>query len=719
MINLKNALIPYPKEVRETKEKIKVGRFNDKVKILSDTESGEVFCHGTDTLRKKLLSLGAIECAEVTEEIFCFDIRIDENYKAFHKTSSSEAYAFDINSDGVSLCARSEAGVYYGILTLCELFFIENGEVFMPAVSVVDWPDFADRAQFAEGRYGSDFMTRQQWFDMIDYFSKMKFNCVCIGLYGCWPVQYDNSLQEYLYIPFKKYPQLKTPRSIKYYSVKNHEYVLKHDVLPEMFREDFFGELIRYGKKRNVRVEPMFNSLGHNTVIPREFPRLSAKDENGNDTGFGFCTESDETVAFMCDLYDEIIDRYLKPNNIDSIALGLDEVLNSMGIDKNDMKKEYSYLCKCEKCRRFEEKELMLRYIIKLCKHLKKRNMKNIYIYQDMLLYDYDVINEEMKKRFIDEGIYDVTVIDWWSYDVGDAFFLGRKKDVTNIFRSTIKPMTGYFHWTFPTETNQNIKECVELAKELNFEGVRAYTGFDYCYDKNFLYQADVSWNTDMLSRDDFEERYASRLSKNNLSAAYTALRYMKDIMSDDKKDNLMHSLFDYYAHSYLRKERPYPRSYPSEVYSEMLSDEKKYINYLENVYCKAKTAYDIFKNRCTQSGLCAVWQLTAKQYYVSADEFLTIFRLSKYLSCESCDSASLLSELDRLIKAREDLMYDAETVRISGNAYHYLRGMTIIRQYLTDLRDYAEKAFSEGRKPVLDLENLDYVKSPIYDFLR
>lgn len=719
MIDIKSMLIPYPQKVSEVNGIAVIGEYNSKVNIVCDKYYGEVFNHAVYTLKEKLLNLAAIECIDDCRTAFVINIKIDKDYDAYKNIKNEEAYYIDIKKEGALICAYDEAGVFYGVLTLCSLLFKENEKACLPIISVTDWPDFPDRTQFIECRYGSDFMTKKQWFDMIDYFSEMKFNGITIGLYGCWPVQYDKALQEYLFIPIKKYPQLKTPRDIKYYSVKNRQYVIKRDVLPVIFEEDFFGELISYGKKRNIKVVPMFNSLGHNTLIPREFPRLSAKDEKGNDTGFGFCTESDETFQFMCDVYDEIIDRYLISNEIDSIVIGLDEVIDSMGIDKSDLKKKFSYLCRCEKCRQFEEKELMIRYIIKICKYLKSRGMKNIYIYQDMLFYNYDVINEELKERFIKEDIYDVVVIDWWSYDVGDTLFLGRAKDVTNIFRSTIKPMTGYFHWAFPTEVNQNIKECVEIARDLNFEGVRAYTGFDYCYDKNFLYQADVSWNTSMLDCEDFEARYSKRLCPENPTAAYTALVCMKDIMSNDRKDNFMHSVFDYYMHSYIKSDLPYPRCYPGEVYSTVLNDEEKYVCYLETVYGKAKAAYDIFKTQCSQTRLCDIWQLSAKQYYVTADEFLTLTRFSKNYASGNSNEFNLLYELERLISNREELMSDGETIKISGNSYHYLRDMTIIRQYLVDLKVYVKDMIAKGKKPKLDIINLDYLKSNIYDFFR
>ncbi len=712
MTDLKAKLIPYPQKVSEIKGIRKLCSLNSAYSINYCKDSGAVLNYGVDYLTSKLTAIGALK---KTNEGGAFVIDIELSSSVEHL----EGYTLEINADSILLKSQTEAGALYGIYTLCQLFFVESGTVCLPMVSIEDYPDFADRSQFAECRYGSDFMTKEQWFDMLSYFSEMKYNKVVIGLYGCWPVQYDGELQEYLYIPFKKHPELTTPRSIKYYSPSKKEYVIKENVLPTMFEEDFFGDLIEYGAKMNIKVIPMFNSLGHNTLIPRVHPELSAKDENGVDTGFGVCTESDATIEFMSELYDEIIDRYLVPNDIHSITIGLDEVLDSMGIDKNNLKKKFSYLCRCEKCRQFEEKELMIRYIIRLSKHLISRGMKDIYIYQDMLFYDYDVINEELKTRFIEEGIYDNVVINWWSYDVEDKLFRGRSDELNNIFRSIIMPMTGYFHWSYPTETNQNIYENTMIADKLGYEGVRTYTGFDYCYDKNFRYQADVTWNKSMLEYKDFEKRYAPMLSKNNSGEAYTALCNMKKVMLNDHKDNKFVQYMDVYMHTYINPDKPYPRSWPGDVYTEITSKRDEYIPYLTEIYTKAKSAYDIFNSSCDNSYLCDVWKLSAMQYYVSANEFLRLTSLYDEYQAGSIDEFTILSEIEKLIASREELMFFGEKIKISGNSYHYLRDMTIYRQYLIDIRDYVKKCISDKQEVIFDITNLTYLKSDIYDYLR
>ena len=705
-MNINKKLIPSVQDFSCTGEKISL--CGKKTEFDFDKNS-EILSNGADYVSKRLKELGYMQGSDTS---FVISVRLSENNEKLKNIKSNEAYILSVSSDGAKITASDIPGAFYGLVTLSNLFEKENGDVFINGVSIVDYPDFTDRGQFIESRYGTEFLKKQDWFDMIDYFAKMKYNKIIASLYGCWPVQYDCELQEYLFIPFKNHPELKTPKHVKYYSPKKGEYIIKENVLPCIFEEDFFGEVVAYGKKRCIDVEPMFNSLGHNSLIPRVYPELSAKDEKGNDTGFGFCTESKKTFDFMCGLYDEIIEKYMAPYDIKSISIGLDEVLDSIGIDRNDMKKKFSHLCKCENCRNYEEKELVVRYIIKICKYLKSKGIKNIYIYHDMLLYNYDIINEDLKKRFIDEDIYDVAVIDWWSYDAGEKLFEGRASDVNNLFRSTMKPMTGYYQWSIATETNQNIKECVKIAKDLNFEGVRVYTGFDWCYDKNFFYQADVIWNTKGLESDDFEERYAYNFESIDYKKLTDAFKVMSEIMRHDNKENQMHNVFEYYMHSYFRAHLPYPRNYPSEAFVTLLGDEEKYITYLENTFQKADFALDIFKTCLGKSKMADMWILNALQYKNDTNEFLTLTDMYKSYNDGKTDEHKLLSVVRELISEREKMMEFAEKVKIEANGIWYLRNMSVLLQYLVDLESYLSKEISKGEKPKFDIRDLSYILS-------
>ncbi len=232
-----------------------------------------------------------------------------------------EAYCLDINQGDITIYANEGKGAFYGAQTLNQLIKIERNLLVLPVCKINDWPDKRHRGLFVENRYGTDRMTLHDWRKLIDYMASMKMNFLGVGVYGCWCIQYQNEISEYLYLPINKYPDLKTRRKVVYYSILNNKWETI-DYLPEMYEADFFGELIKYGKSKNIIVSPQFNSMGHNTLIPRLYPEVSARDEQGKLTGFGFCTLIDKTYNVLFEIFDEIIDRYLMPNGINWFNIG-------------------------------------------------------------------------------------------------------------------------------------------------------------------------------------------------------------------------------------------------------------------------------------------------------------------------------------------------------------------------------------------------------------
>ena len=315
----------------------------------------------------------------------------------------------------------------------------------------------------------------------------------------------------------------------------------------------------------------------------------------------------------------------------------------------------------------------MVAHIIKLCKHLKERGMKHIYIYHDMLYHHFNIVNEELRELFKKEGIYDEVVLDWWTYEDPKHLFWDKADGVNNLFHSVIKPDTGYYNWTLPTENNENIRACAKKAKELSFEGMESYSSFEYCYDKNYLTLADVSWNNDGIDRmDEFNERYAYRNYPDSTARAVNVFNGLFDAMKDETGEMYMNRAcykFDYYFYCY-RKPDLSLKDFPGGAYQLIKDDEKTFIPYLEYLKQKAAPAVEFFENCANSSQMNQNWLLTAKQYYVLADEYLTIYGLYKSYNASLTDGHGVICELERLIREREALMLLAENVRIPATSY-------------------------------------------------
>lgn len=706
MTDIVKTLIPKPQKVEDRKELVKIAEFNKFSCDVVLSIEGDIPCEAKNLIKKKLYDI----CVTDTLGSYKITLKTDSQNPAFKDIDKNEAYFIDISETEAVLCGIDEAGLFYAATTLVQMLSSKCNDIFLPKCYILDWPSFEKRGHFVESRYGSEFFTLSDWYDFVDYMASMKLNRLTIGVYGCWGHQYDNRKMEYIYVPIKKYPELKTPKNSKYYSVKENKWVHEDDIIPPIYNEDLLGKIIAYGKKKNVLVKPLFNSLGHNTLLPAVFPEISAKEDDGTPKKIGFCTNNDKTYEVLFNIYDEIIERYLKPNEIYDFHIGLDEVGES-------------YICRCEKCRDKEHSYLMTEHIIKLCKHLKEKGMKHVYIYHDMLYQEFDIINEKLKERFISEGIYDVVVIDWWSYEDPVHLFYNKADGVNNIFHSVIKPDTGYYHWAIPTENNENIRACALLAKKLSFEGIESYSSMEYCYDKNYLTLADVSWNDNEIEKiDEFNERYACKYYPEKAMQAAEIFNGLHNIMKDETRESYINRAcfkLEYYFYGYRNKQTGLPKDFPGGVYKLIAENEKEYTHYLKFLKENAAPAVEFFVNSGNVSLINSIWLLTSKHYYALSDEYLTIYSLYKDYNSDKCDAAKVINELERLISQREKLMLLAEEVRIPPNRSTYLRNMSVFRQYMLDLRDYFKKTLEIGKKPKLDVMDLSYAMSSKFEFLR
>jgi len=705
MTELKNILIPLPKKIEQTDGSFSTAPFGGTVHIIA--RGGAMAAEGAKHIEEKLASLASVKNAP--ELAYRIVLTTDETDPAFAGIDSGEAYFLRTGETETVLCGKTEAGTFYAAVTLCQMLSLKGGTVLLPRAYILDYPDLPYRGHFFECRYGTEFMSLADWKEAVDYLAESKCNHLNIGVYGCWGYQYDSTPVQFLYLPLKKYPQLKTEKTIKYYSVQKGKWIHKEHLLPTMYEEDFLPEIIRYAKKKNITVSPTFNSLGHNTLLPRTFPEMAAKEEDGTPKPHGFCTKNEKTFEILYSIYDEIIDRYLKPEGLTEFAIGLDEVGDP-------------YKCRCPQCVDSTHAQLMVDYMIRVCKYLKSRGMTRIYVYHDMLFHEFDVVNEDLKQRLVDEDIYNEVILDWWTYEDPSKLFWGKADKVNGLFRSHIKPYTGYYSWCLPTEHTENIRACLKLAKQHGFEGMVAYGTYDLCYDKNFLTLSEVAWNTDTVDDEDgFNKKYARRTYPRAPHGAYSALQSLGDIMKDDNRSSYFNRLlkhFEYYFYSYRVGEERTLKNFPGDGFNLLREKGDVFVPYLMMIREKVGDALSFLENAPDASRIHDQWLLTARQYYADADEYLTVYNLWQMYSDGASDAVQIVCELKRLIAQREKLMAFAETVKARSAGYTYLRNMSLVRQFLMDLCQHFEEGIRAGTRPDFDIFS-GKITGAAFDFLR
>ncbi len=734
---IKNRILPVPQEFEYSKgEDVVLGKpgsafYRLEIGDLPDASSVK---GALDLLSDHLTGVLNVNAFDAAGEI---PVRIGMGKAPSGMKNSDQGYCLEVSSDGVTLEGYGELGLFYGALTLKQCLVLADNKLALPYMKVTDWPDMKTRGHFMECRYGSNLMTLEDWKHVVDHMAGMKMNQLVVAVYGCWCVQYDGRVSEYLYVPIHKYPKLKTPVVTRYYSPTKSEWV-DRECLPPMFEQDFLGELIAYGKTKGVTVFPLFNSYGHNTLIPAQYPEVSAKDENGEPTLTGFCTANPETYEMMFNIYDEIIDRYLIPNGIDSFHVGLDEVWDGIAVNSEDIFRIRSPWCKCEKCRDINRKELFIDHAIKLLNHLKKRGMKNIYMYHDMLVGHGRSIEgdatEDMMNAIRENDLTDVVVIDWWTYSAfkENLMFQTTRPDLG--LRRTVKPWNGYYHWTLLTHPLKNIKLLADMGYEEEVEGMQSYSAWDESYDRNHVCQADYSWNyIGTGSLEQMKLHYAEHYFGPQWEKAKKAFDLF-DLITDDRKGKLdngdaivsnyrfMLSTLSYYFYSYVRAGKPYPRHFPGEAVSVLLSGRPQYEKALLEIQSMAKQAKELFED-IAQDARCNVkmalrYVYEANYYLCLAEDYLAILQMIDHNDSDCPYKYDKIKKLAGERKlARLSLMAQMERTKEEFLFASHLRNQSISMQFFADLEGYL--ADTDPSEISLDFTDMHEIESQAFRALR
>ena len=420
-------------------------------------------------------------------------------------TPGDESYHLDVNAAGVLVSAHSGLGLLHAAHTIRQLIRVERGSAVIPTGFVEDAPAIPCRGTFQEATYATSLMSLDDWKGLVDLHASLKMNAMMVGLYSCWR-RADHD-KEFLLVPSKKYPKLASPQEIPHYSPRRKRRVTQR-FLPRMFAEDFLGDLIAYAAERGVTIIPYISSLGHNTLIPRLYPEVSTRDAAGNPKNSGFCTSSRKSYDLLFGLFDEIIDRYMKPHGLEMFGVGMDEVRHA---------------CECPKCRRAANHGMdnfMVRHVFRMLDFFKKRNMRRVIMWHDMIErggYLNAAFVDALRKR----GLDDLPAIAWWSY--GDQRGEG-ELSATNAFRfTTFKPHLGLHNWAVPSagwnspmplalsrEGNiRSIQTHAQLALRDGAEAMSSYSVHDPIFLEGYHALAEFSWSP-RASNDlrEFRERY-------------------------------------------------------------------------------------------------------------------------------------------------------------------------------------------------------------------
>ncbi len=633
----------------------------------------------------------------------------------------NQAYSLTVRNDTIDIIGYGDAGLYYAVTTFLQCIEFDGDIIYINEMDIIDWPDLKNRGHFVECRFGSNLMTLDDWKEVVDDIASCKMNQLCVALYGCWCIQYDKIRSEYLYIPVPKYPKLKSDVIKHYYSPNEHKWI-KEKVEVPMVRDDFFGDLIAYGKSRGVEVLPLWNSYGHNSLLPKNYLEV-APIIDGKPAKNSLCVSSPKTYEMLFDIFDYIIDKYLKPNEIESFHIGMDEVRNEAGIDIDNMLTAYSPWCECPECSKLSNEEKFRNHALKLITHLKKRGMKNIYIYCDMIERIMDP--KDFKKMLIDNDLLDVTVIDWWTYRNQKENLRFNTTLPELGIRSVVKPHNSYFHWNTSRDTVGNVYYLCEMAKNENAEGFQSYCGWDRTNDKNHVSMADYTWNFDGTGDiATFNERYAYREFGAAFDDAKAALALFDKVTEEEptnpinERDTIGNGYmfqrsFAYYFYTYIAKDKPYPRNYPGEAIELICSDRELYLHHLNEISLLSKKAAQLFDKIAgtpsCNTYLARKYACEMRSYNAIAEDFLALTKMHDIIMSKSNFKKAemeILNLANTRKTARLELMLEMENIKEKYLIPSHLRNQSIYMQLFSDIEHHV-KTSSVNNLNMLDLRNI------------
>ena len=637
--------------------------------------------------------------------------------------SETEGYRITVNAEGITIEGFGASGLFYGVVTFKQLCQWNSDGAEILAMELLDWPDNPFRAFKQECRYGSNMMEKADWFEMIDDLASKKLNHLSLAIYGCWQVQYDGRVAEYLYLPLKNYPHLKTPQTVKYYSPSEGKW-LNYEALPPIFRDNFLGDVIRYAKDRGIDVIPGINSLGHNTLFPRLLPEVAPINDDGVSQPTGFCTSSEETYKLLFSTYDQIIDEYLIPNEIYTFNILLDEVWEQFGVDPDDLYTQKTPWCRCEKCKNKERSEIFIEHAIKLLKHLKEKGMKSIVMANDMVARKVSKLGDisaPFLKRIEEEGLRDVLFFDWWWYHDLKAKLDFVVEPDTLGFRSFFCAWNGYYIWDILQSPLKNSQILAEMNHNAHCgEGIYLYAMWDRSYDRVHDCFADYAWNyIGTGDTDDVTERYAARHfapMQEEAIHAYKLLDWISEERKEviDKEQRLCTILsplttlrkLSYYLYCYFNKDQAYPREFPGNALNWILPNRMDVERFLFTVAAMAKEAKAIFDKASVTPGcdqaMARRMAYECHNYIVLMEDwesFLKIYDLTQGGDQKKIAPIARKRQQERLAlmehceHTKEDWVCKAAT----------MRNLSVFMQIFADIAAYIESTDA----PALDLLNI------------
>ena len=275
-------LIPYPQQVDIGGNDFSL---QSPVNIVLDKKASKVDQQTAEQLKKEL------------EEKWGLEVRIGRrkgsstlilSRKGASNITNEQGYTLSTDKHLLTIKAKGEDGLFYGVQTLFQLIKKASGGLFVPAMSITDWPDVEIRAAHYDTKHHQDKASYVK--DFIRDLSRYKINMLV------W--EWEDKLA------YQSHPEIGAPGA---------------------FTIEEMQEFTRYAREYHVELVPLVQGLGHVSFILK-WPQYKELREVA-DSDWEFCPLKEGTYELMFDLWDEAIaatpgSKYIHIGSDETFELG-------------------------------------------------------------------------------------------------------------------------------------------------------------------------------------------------------------------------------------------------------------------------------------------------------------------------------------------------------------------------------------------------------------
>ena len=184
--------------------------------------------------------------------------------------TADEGYHLHISKENIKIIAKDKAGLFYSFVSLNQLITDSKDQnINLPIVSIEDYPSLKYRSIHIDVKHHTE--KKEYYFELIDELASLKINGII--------VEFEDKLG------YQKRPIVAAPDS---YSIS------------------WWKSLSDYAYKRNIKISPLIQGLGHASFILKHKKFKGLRDISDNDWAFN--PLSSETYDVQFDLYKDAIE---------------------------------------------------------------------------------------------------------------------------------------------------------------------------------------------------------------------------------------------------------------------------------------------------------------------------------------------------------------------------------------------------------------------------